>query len=267
VPDRPNVLGVLRGQNARSPFSRALVRRRNSGRLPRPAPSTDTDPAQFRRREPSQIRTRLRVAFGILEAETVKQTLTSATLACIISRLPRRLTRAGTGSKARRAWRRLWRPHEHAEPRLDDQSFDAGLLKGRYLRQARRAPSFAMPGHWPVYRRCGLDTHENHNASSLRRIPPRSFVAERVRAAGRLHSSPHKSSYGSFNSNHDQRIWLVTGDSPITGDAKNGGMLLVGSSDQQPRGNPPAGLPPITTAGRRFCQLSSTKAPASDNSG
>jgi hypothetical protein len=30
--------------------------------------------------------------------------------------------------------------HEHAEPRLDDQSFDAGLLKGRYLRQARRAP-------------------------------------------------------------------------------------------------------------------------------
>jgi hypothetical protein len=25
---------------------------------------------------------------------------------------------------------------------LDDQSFDAGLLKGRYLRQARRAPSF-----------------------------------------------------------------------------------------------------------------------------
>jgi hypothetical protein len=35
------------------------------------------------------------------------------------------------------------RRHEHAEPRLDDQSFDAGLLKGRYLRQARRAPSFA----------------------------------------------------------------------------------------------------------------------------
>jgi hypothetical protein len=29
-------------------------------------------------------------------------------------------------------------------PRLDDQSFDAGLLKGRYLRQARRAPSFAQ---------------------------------------------------------------------------------------------------------------------------
>ena len=28
------------------------------------------------------------------------------------------------------------------------------------------------------YRRCGLDTHQNHNASSLRRIPPRSFVAE-----------------------------------------------------------------------------------------
>jgi hypothetical protein len=30
-----------------------------------------------------------------------------------------------------------------SEPRFDDQSFDAGLLKGRYLRQARRAPSFA----------------------------------------------------------------------------------------------------------------------------
>jgi hypothetical protein len=58
----------------------------------------------------------------------------------------------------------------------------------------------------PSCRRCGLDTHQNHDASSPRRIRPRSFVAESSCHGSASRLAPQKTSYGSLNLSHVAKL-------------------------------------------------------------